>query len=107
LDSDEDSEAEDAGNATIYVSGLRKETTKDAVTLFFENKKRSGGGELCEGPGEEGYKRVSPTVACLTFVSSKGAVNSLILFLHSGTNHLISLSFPFLTNVVYNLHIKL
>jgi hypothetical protein len=87
------------------VSGLRKETTKDAVTLFFENKKRSGGGELCEGPGEEGYKRVSPTVACLTFVSSKGAVNSLIFYsstsscsLSPAEQILLSLSFFLLPN---------
>ena len=67
----EDSEPEDAGNTTIYVSGLKESTTKDAVTLFFENKKRTGGGDLCEG--KEGYKRISDTVARLTFVSSKVA----------------------------------
>ena len=66
----EDSEAEDAGNATIYVSGLKESTTEDAVTLFFENKRRSGGGDLREG--KEGYKRISPTVARLTYVSTKG-----------------------------------
>ena len=66
----EDSEPQDAGNATVYVSGLKESTTTDTVTLFFENKKRSGGGKLCEG--KEGYKRISNTVARLTFVSSKG-----------------------------------
>jgi hypothetical protein len=63
-------EAEDAGTATIYVSGLKERTTEDAVTLFFENKRRSGGGDLREG--KEGYKRISPTVARLTYVSPKG-----------------------------------
>ena len=67
----EESEPEDSGNATIYVSGLKESTTKDAVTLFFENKKRTGGEDLCEG--KEGYKRMSDTVARLTFESSKVA----------------------------------
>jgi hypothetical protein len=31
----QDNEAEDAGTATIYVSGLKERTTEDAVTLFF------------------------------------------------------------------------
>ena len=66
----EDNEAEDAGNATVYVSGLKESTTEDAVTLFFENKRRSGGGDLREG--KEGYKRISNNVARLTFASSKG-----------------------------------
>ena len=55
---------------TIFVSGLKETTTKDSICLFFENKRRTGGGDLCEG--KEGYKRISLTVACLTFVSSKG-----------------------------------
>ena len=58
------------GVKTIYVSGLRDSTTTDAITFFFENKKRTGGGELCDG--KEGFKRLSPTVARLTYVSSKG-----------------------------------
>ena len=66
----EDCEPKDAENATIYVSGLKESTTKDAVTLFFENKRRTGGGDLREG--KEGYKRISDTVARLTFESSKG-----------------------------------
>ncbi len=70
VDNKEDSQPEGAGNATIYVSGFKESSTKDAITLFFENKRRSGGGDLCEG--KEGYKRMSPTVARLTFVASKG-----------------------------------
>ena len=72
MDNEGDSQPEDAGNATIYVSGFKESSTKDAITLFFENKRRTGGGELCEG--KEGYKRLSATVARLTFVSSKGNV---------------------------------
>ena len=56
--------------ATIYVSGFKGTTSRDAISMFFESKKRSGGGELCEG--EKEFKRLSPTVARLTFVSSKG-----------------------------------
>ena len=72
MDNKEDSQPEDTGNATIYVSGFKESSTKDAITLFFENKKRSGGGDLCED--KEGYKRLSATVARLTFVSTKGNV---------------------------------
>ena len=39
-----------------------------------ENTKRSGGGDLREG--KEGFKRLFPTVARLTFVSSRGIVFS-------------------------------
>ena len=68
----EDSQPEDAANAvkTIYISDIKDSTTEDFITLFFENRKRSGGGDLCDG--KEGYKRLSATVARLTFVSSKG-----------------------------------
>ena len=66
-----DTVSEDAAT-TIYVSGLKDSTTTDAITYFFENKKRTGGGDLCEG--KEGFKKLSPTVARLTFVSSKGIV---------------------------------
>ena len=45
--------------------------------MFFQNKRRSRGGELC--PGEEGYQRLSRTVARLTFLSSKGII---LIFLH-------------------------
>lgn len=55
---------------TIYVSGFKETTSQDAISMFFESKKRSGGGDLREG--ENGFKRLSPTVARLTFVSSKG-----------------------------------
>ena len=60
---------------TIYVSGIKDSTTTDAITYFFENKKRTGGGNLREG--KEGFKKLSETVARLTFVSSKGIVNSV------------------------------
>ena len=82
---------------TIYVSGIKDSTTKDSITLFFETNKRSGGGNLCEG--KEGYKRLSATVARLTFVSSKGnsvsnscTSNSCILpnSLHSFFNSITS-----------------
>ncbi|CAB4032730.1 poly [ADP-ribose] polymerase 14-like, partial [Paramuricea clavata] len=70
-------EPEDSANAVkiIYVSDIKDSTTEDSITLFFENKKRSGGGNLCEG--KEGYKRLTATVARLTFVSSKDAQNVL------------------------------
>ena len=73
VDSHAYNRSEDAAK-TIYVSGLKNSTTTDFITFFFENKKRTGGGELCEG--EEGFKRLSPTVAKLTFVSAKGIVFS-------------------------------
>ena len=66
-----DTEPEDAVK-TIYVSGINGSTPTETIAYFFENKKRTGGGELCEG--EEGFKRLSPTAARLTFVSSKGIV---------------------------------
>ena len=52
----ENSEPEDARNGTGYVSGLKESTTNDAVTLFFENTRRTGGEDLRE---EKGYKRIS------------------------------------------------
>ena len=81
MDNEEDSQPEDAGNATIYVSGFKESTTKYAITLFSENKRRSGGGDLCEGEG--GYKRLSATVARLTFVSSKGNLIFCIIIFES------------------------
>ncbi|XP_028391015.1 protein mono-ADP-ribosyltransferase PARP14-like [Dendronephthya gigantea] len=63
------------GVKTIFVSGIKKETTKDSICLFFENKRRTNGGDLCEG--KEGYKRISPTVARLTFVSPEDVQNIL------------------------------
>ena len=67
----EESEPKISGNGTGYVSGLKESTTKDAVTLFFQNKKRTGGGDLCEG--KEGCKRISDTIARLEFDSSKAS----------------------------------
>ena len=72
--SNTENEEQDDAVKTIYVSGIKDSTTTDAITYYFENKKRTGGGDLCEG--KEGFKRLSPTVARLTFVSSKGIVFS-------------------------------
>ncbi|XP_046856480.1 uncharacterized protein LOC124449563 isoform X3 [Xenia sp. Carnegie-2017] len=66
---------DDEDKATIYVSGFKESCTKDSITLFFENKRRCGGGGLREG--KKGFTRLSPTVARLTFVSSKDAENVL------------------------------
>ncbi|XP_028411312.1 uncharacterized protein LOC114533887 isoform X2 [Dendronephthya gigantea] len=66
---------EENGVKTIYVSGIKETTTEDLICLFFENKRRTGGGELCEG--NQGYKRISPTVARLTFLRSKAVQNIL------------------------------
>ena len=72
---------------TIYVSGLKDSTTKDTITIFFENEKRTGGGELCGR--KEGFKRLSPTVARLKFVSSKGIVNSVsVIIMQSAIDHI-------------------
>ncbi|XP_028405587.1 uncharacterized protein LOC114528176 isoform X2 [Dendronephthya gigantea] len=70
-----DSQDDDSGNTTIYVSGLGSSTTNESITHFFESKKRTGGGDLCKG--KKGIERVAPTVARLTFVSSKDAQNVL------------------------------
>jgi hypothetical protein len=79
MDNQEDSQPEDTANAvkTIFVSDIKDSTTEDSITLFFENRKRSGGGDLCEG--KEKYKRLSATVARLTFISSKGNSVSISL----------------------------
>lgn len=56
---------------TIYVSGIGDSTTENTIMDFFENK-RAGGGDLREG--KEGFKRLSPTVVRLTYISSKGTL---------------------------------
>ncbi|XP_046856440.1 uncharacterized protein LOC124449537 isoform X2 [Xenia sp. Carnegie-2017] len=66
---------DDEDKPTIYVSGFKESCTKDSITLFFENKRRCGGGELREG--KKGFTRLSPTVARLTYVSSEDAENVL------------------------------
>jgi hypothetical protein len=94
MDKQEDSQPEDTASAVkiIYVSDIKDSTTDDSITLFFGNKKRSGGGDLCKG--KEGYKRLSATVARLKFVSLKGnsVSNSCILpnSLHSFSNSIRS-----------------
>ena len=83
---------------TILVTGIKETTTQDAVTMFFQNKRRSRGGELC--PGEEGYKRLSYTVARLTFLSSKGIItiyfSILLVYLRSPSVYVQSLCVPLL-----------
>ncbi|XP_046838994.1 uncharacterized protein LOC124433277 [Xenia sp. Carnegie-2017] len=66
---------DDEDKATIYVSGFKESCTNDSITLFFENKRRCGGGELRDG--KKGFTRLSPTVARLTYVSLKDAENVL------------------------------
>ncbi|XP_046856473.1 protein mono-ADP-ribosyltransferase PARP9-like isoform X2 [Xenia sp. Carnegie-2017] len=66
---------DDEDKATIYVSGLKESTIDETIILFFENKRRTGGGELRDG--KEGFERLSPTVARLTYASSKDAENVL------------------------------
>ena len=90
-----DSRSEDAVK-TIYVSGLKDSTSQDAITYFFENKKRTGGGALCGR--KERFKRLSPTVARLTFDSSKGIVNSVSdIIMQSATDHIYTCKIKKLT----------
>ena len=63
--------------ATIYVSGLKESMNDETIALLFENKRRTGGGELRDG--KEGFERLSPTVARLTYVSSKGNVETQMM----------------------------
>ena len=64
---------------TIYVSGIGDSTTESTIVNFFENKRATGGGYLRGGYlSKKGFKRLSPTVVRLTYVSSKG---TLTLFL--------------------------
>ena len=71
VDSHAYNRSEDAAK-TIYVSGLKNSTSQDSISYFFENKKRTGGGDLCER--KIGFMRTSPTRARLKFVSSKGII---------------------------------
>ena len=77
LDHKEDIQMADCSDVvrTLCVSGIKDSSTDDAIILLFQNKRRSCGGELC--PGERGFKRISPSVACLTFRFSKGIVDFL------------------------------
>jgi hypothetical protein len=75
VDKQEDSRPEDAANkvTTTFVNSINISTPKNPMTLSFESKRRSGGGDLRKG--KEGFKRLgSPTFSRLAFVSSKGIV---------------------------------
>jgi hypothetical protein len=93
MDNQRRSQPEDTASAvkTIYVSDIKDSTTEDSITLFFENKKRSGGGDLCDG--KEGYKRLSATVARLTFISSKGNRSVTLALLTFASSLILSIVF--------------
>ena len=82
---------------TIYVSDLKDSTTTDAITYFFENKKRTGGGDLREG--KEGFKRLSPTVARLTFVSSQGIVLVIVFIIPFQGYRFDNIRYPYVRKV--------
>ena len=84
LDHKEDIQMADSSDVvkTLCVSGIKDSSTDDAITLLFQNKRRSRGGELC--PGERGFKRISRSVACLTFRFSKGIVDFLNFVIVAG-----------------------
>lgn len=55
MEKEGDGEAEDeaAGpRCTIEVRGMKESTSKDSVELYFDNKRKSGGGEVEEVKGE-------------------------------------------------------
>ena len=76
-DVDSVSTEHDKQKATIYVSGLKESCTEELITLLFENEKKCGGGYLRDG--KEGFERLSPTVARLTYVSPKGNVETQMM----------------------------
>lgn len=41
-------DASDETDITIIASGISPSTTMDAVQYYFENSRRSGGGEICD-----------------------------------------------------------
>lgn len=51
----------------IEVSGISKHCTEEILVLFFENKKRSGGGTI-----EEIFIDLEQLVAVITFESDEG-----------------------------------
>ena len=57
---------------TVIVGGLSPETSNQAVEMFFENRRRSGGGRI------EKLERCQPGVAHITFASAEG--QSLIIY---------------------------
>ena len=74
-------EKEAQESRTIEVTGLAATTTKDAISNFFENKRRSGGGEI-----ESVDFNSDQATAVITFTKaeSKSAVNVIHL---SGGNY--------------------
>ena len=56
----------------IEIKGLSPKTTKDSVANYFENSRRSGGGDVEE-------VIISDTTAHVTFASSEGKYCLLIL----------------------------
>ncbi|XP_028392682.1 uncharacterized protein LOC114517225 [Dendronephthya gigantea] len=56
---------------TVIVNGLWKETSNEALTMFFESGRRSGGGKI------EKLERNEPDVAHITFVSHEVAAQVL------------------------------
>ena len=56
---------------TVIVRGLSPQTTDQAVQLFFENQRRTGGGEI------ENLERCQPDVAHITFVKAEVATRVL------------------------------
>ena len=52
---------------TIEVCGLEPSTSHDGMLLFFENKRRSGGGEI-----DKVQRGMDKTVALVTFKNSGG-----------------------------------
>ena len=59
---------------TIEVTGLASTTTKDSIVNFFENTRRSGGGEIenVDFTPNKGY-------AVVTFISAESKRNVLIV----------------------------
>ena len=60
----------DENTKTIEVAGLPRTTTKDSILNYFENKRRSGGGEV-----ETVDLRLEAGVAFVTFKDIGGKLN--------------------------------
>lgn len=77
--------AETDKSRTIEVTGLATATTKDAIINFFENNKRSGGGDvesinhipdqgtavITFTTAESEYRNIHPIISCLARVFSQ------------------------------------
>ena len=57
---------------TVFVDGLNEETTDETASLFFEHKRKSGGGDI------EEFQRLTLKEALITFCSAKGILIYLI-----------------------------